>query len=124
MHIYMEIWDIDFFVEYNMRSLLMYEKISGKSFNPNNLKDYYFPNNLEDLCKLFYCCVVTSERASELLDITYEEFIDELGTSFDYYVLLTDFASFLNDIKRLDGKFLSGGESQEEEANEEEADEE
>lgn len=118
--VFMKIRGVEFVVEYNMRTLLMYEKLTNanQSFNPNKLEDFCFPKTLEGICKLLYCCVVTSEEASEL-DITYEEFIDELGTSFDYYVLLTDFASFLNDIKRLNGKFLSGGESQEEEANEE-----
>ena len=32
--IYMEIWDIDFFVEYNMRSLLMYEKSAANHSIP------------------------------------------------------------------------------------------
>ena len=112
----MKIKGVDVLVEYNMRALLMYKKFSGQSFNPDNLEDFCFPKTLEGLCKLLYCCVVIGTSD---FDITYDEFIDELGTSFDYYVLLTDFASFLNDIKRLDGKFLSGGESQEEEANEE-----
>lgn len=116
----MKIKGIDVVVEYNMRALLMYEKIGGQ-FNPNNLEDFCFPNNLEDLCKLLYCCVVTGTSD---LDITYQEFIDELGKSQSPYVVLLEFRDFLNDIKRLDGKFLSGGESQEEEANEEEADEE
>ena len=116
----MKIKGIDVVVEYNMRALLMYEKIGGQ-FNPNNLEDFCFPNNLEDLCKLLYCCVVTGTSD---LDITYQEFIDELGKSQSPYVVLLEFRDFLNDMKRLDGKFLSGGESQEEEANEEEADEE
>lgn len=88
--------------DYNMRALLMYEKIGGQ-FNPNNLEDFCFPNNLEELCKLLYCCVVTGTRG---LYITYEEFIDELGKSQSPYVLLLEFIDFLNDMKmeRLSGE--------------------
>ena len=89
-------------IDYNMRALLMYEKIGGQ-FNPNNLEGFCFPKTLEELCKLLYCCVVTGTRG---LDITYEEFIDELGKSQSPYVLLLEFIDFLNDMKmeRLSGE--------------------
>lgn len=103
----MKIKGIDVVVEYNMRALLMYEKIGGQ-FNPNNLEDFCFPNNLEDLCKLLYCCVVTGTSG---LDITYQEFIDELGKSQSPYVVLLEFRDFLNDMKM---ERLSGEEDDEE----------
>ena len=83
-------------VEYNMRTLLMYKKISGQLFNPDNLEDFCFPKTLEGLCKLLYCCVVTGTSD---FDITYEEFIDELGTSSSPYVVLSEFMDFLNAMK-------------------------
>lgn len=82
--IFMEIRGVEFLLQYSMRALLMYEKFSGQSFNSKNL---------EDLCKLFYCCVVTSEGASEL-EITYDEFIDYLRLT--PYKDLSQFANFLN----------------------------
>jgi len=98
--VFMKIRGVEFVVEYNMRTLLMYEKLTNanQSFNPNKLEDFCFPKTLEGICKLLYCCVVTSEEASEL-DITYEEFIDELGTSQFPYISLSEFTTFLNEMK-------------------------
>lgn len=107
--VFMEIRGVEFMLKYSMRALLMYEKISGKSFNSKNLEDLWFPKTLEDLCKLFYCCVVTS--TSEL-DITYEEFIDYLRLS--PYVDLSQFANFLNWMIEDGDKFLSGEEEADE----------
>ena len=97
--VFMKIRGVEFVVEYNMRALLKYEAMTnGQSFNLDNLEDFCFPKTLEGICKLLYCCVVTSEGASEL-DITYKEFIDELGTSQFPYISLSEFTTFLNEMK-------------------------
>lgn len=94
----MKIKGVDVLVEYNMRALLMYKKFSGQSFNPDNLEDFCFPKTLEGLCKLLYCCVVTGTSG---LDITYQEFIDELGKFQSPYVVLSEFIDFLNAMKEV-----------------------
>lgn len=110
--IFMEIRGVEFLLQYSMRALLMYEKFSGQSFNSKNLEDLWLPKTLEDLCKLFYCCVVTSEGASEL-EITYDEFIDYLRLT--PYEDLSQFANFLNRMIEEGDKFLSGEEEDDEE---------
>ena len=85
----MKIKGVDVLVEYNMRALLMYKKFSGQSFNPDNL---------EGLCKLLYCCVVIGTSD---FDITYEEFIDELGKFQSPYVVLSEFIDFINAMKEV-----------------------
>ena len=94
----MKIKGVDVLVEYNMRALLMYKKFSGQSFNPDNLEDFCFPKTLEGLCKLLYCCVVIGTSD---FDITYEEFIDELGKFQSSYVVLSEFIDFLNAMKEV-----------------------
>ena len=106
----MRIKGVDVVVDYNMRALLMYEAMTnGQSFNLDNLEDFCFPKTLEGLCKLLYCCVVTGTSD---LDITYQEFIDELGKSQSPYVVLLEFRDFLNDMKM---ECLSGEEEDNEE---------
>ena len=96
----LKIREAEYYIGFNVHALLMFEKLTNanQSFNPNKLEDFCFPKTLEGICKLLYCCVVTSEEASEL-DITYEEFIDELGTSQFPYISLSEFTTFLNEMK-------------------------
>lgn len=102
---------IDYNIGFNVHALLMYEKLTNanQSFSLKNLKDYCTPKTLEGLCKLLYCCVVTGTSD---LDITYQEFIDELGKSQSPYVVLLEFRDFLNDMKM---ECLSGEEEDNEE---------
>lgn len=101
----------DYNIGFNVHALLMYEKLTNanQSFSLKNLKDYCTPKSLDELCKLYYCCVVTGTSD---LDITYQEFIDELGKSQSPYVVLLEFRDFLNDMKM---ECLSGEEEDNEE---------
>ncbi len=53
-------------LRYSMRSLFMYENITGASFNPKSLQDF---------CTFFYCVLVSSNKD---LDLTFDDFIDEV----------------------------------------------
>lgn len=99
---------IDYNIGFNVHALLAYEAMTNQPFSLKTLKDFCTPKSLEDLCKLLYCCVVTGTSG---LDITYQEFIDELGKSQSPYVVLLEFIDFLNDMKM---ERLSGEEDDEE----------
>lgn len=70
-------------LEFSVHALLAYEKMTKRPFNPQALDEF---------CKLFYCCVVTSEPD---LDLTYDKFVDWLD--FSPYQLLSGFRDFVDE---------------------------
>lgn len=89
-------------LRYSMRSLFMYENITGASFNPKTLQDF---------CTFFYCVVMSSKRD---LDLTFDEFIDEFIDR--QPELLNQFAEWLSNVM-MKNNFLSGAaQSQEKES--------
>lgn len=53
-------------LKYSIRAMMMYENITGESFNPKNLTD---------ILTFFYCIVVSSMKD---YSYSFENFIDEL----------------------------------------------
>ncbi len=53
-------------LKYSIRAMMMYENITGNSFNPQNLTD---------ILTFFYCIVVSSMKD---YSYSFENFIDEL----------------------------------------------
>lgn len=53
-------------LKYSIRAMMMYENITGNSFNPQNLTD---------ILTFFYCIVVSSMKD---YSYSFEQFIDEL----------------------------------------------
>ena len=87
-------------LRYSMRSLFMYENITGQSFNPKSLQDF---------CTFFYCVVCSSNKD---LDLTFDEFIDFLDEDPSK---MNEFAEWLSKTMQK-SSFLSGSaQSQEKE---------
>ncbi len=86
-------------LKYSLRSLFLYERKSGESFNPRNI---------EQFCLYFYCVVCSSNKD---LDITFDEFIDEVIDP--QPELMSAFAEWLGNTMAKNN-FLSG-QSQEKE---------
>lgn len=82
----------DYNIGFNVRALLMYEKLTNanQSFSLKNLKDYCTPKSLHDLCKLFYCFIVSNSPEEKL---PYEVFLEALDLQ---PFKLSEFASWLN----------------------------
>lgn len=86
---------------YSMRSLFMYENITGQSFNPKTLQDF---------CTFFYCVVCSSNKD---LDLTFDDFIDEVIDPNPQ--VMNEFAEWLSKTVQKNN-FLSGAaQSQEKE---------
>lgn len=66
---------VDYNIGFNVRALLMYEKLTNQSFSVKNLKDLCAPKSLEDLCKLYYCFIVGTRPK---LELPYEVFLEAL----------------------------------------------
>ncbi len=89
-------------LRYSMRSLFMYENITGQSFNPKSLQDF---------CTFFYCVLCSSNKD---LDLTFDEFIDEVIDP--QPELMNQFAEWLSKTMQK-SNFLSGAaQSQEKES--------
>ena len=80
-------------LRYSMRSLFMYENITGASFNPKSLQDF---------CTFFYCVVCSSNKD---LDLTFDDFIDEVIDP--QPELMNQFAEWLSKTMQKNN-FLSG----------------
>ena len=87
-------------LRYSMRSLFMYENITGASFNPKSLQDF---------CTFFYCVVCSSNKD---LDLTFDDFIDEVIDPNPQ--LMNVFAEWLGKIMQKN-TFLSGQAAQSQE---------
>lgn len=75
--------DNTFELKYSIRALMMYENITGESFNPKNLTD---------VLTFLYCIVVSSSK-----DYSYE-FDNFLNDIDENPQILTDLTNWLNSI--------------------------
>lgn len=98
-------------LEFSVHALLAYEAMTKRPFNPQALEHFLQPKSLDEFCKLFYCCVITSEPD---LELTYDEFVDWLD--FSPYQLLSGFRDFVDEAIDAETGFIVRFE---EEANEE-----
>ena len=89
-------------LRYSMRSLFMYENITGASFNPKSLQDF---------CTFFYCVVCSSNKD---LDLTFDDFIDEVIDP--QPELMNQFAEWLSKTMQKNN-FLSGAAQSQEKEN-------
>lgn len=87
-------------LRYSMRSLFMYENITGQSFNPKTLQDF---------ATFFYCVVCSSNKD---LDLTFDDFIDEVIDP--QPELMSEFAEWLGKTMQKN-TFLSGQAAQSQE---------
>ena len=87
-------------LRYSLRSLFMYENITGASFNPKSLQDF---------CTFFYCVVCSSNKD---LDLTFDEFVDEIIDP--QPELMNQFAEWLSKTMQKN-TFLSGQAAQSQE---------
>lgn len=105
-------------LEFSVRALLAYEKMTNQQFNAYNLEDFFNPSSLDDFCKLIYCCVVTTKPD---LDLTYDKFVDWLDYS--PYQILAGFRDFIEEAMEEETFYIERNEDFikriEEEANEE-----
>ena len=81
----------DYNIGFNVRALLMYEQFTNKRFNPKNWEEFFAPQDLSRLCKLFYCCAATSKPD---LEITYELFMDIIDM---HPHKIVEFSQWLNE---------------------------
>ena len=88
-------------LRYSMRSLFMYENITGQSFNPKTLQDF---------CTFFYCVVCSSNKD---LDLTFDEFVDYLDEDPSK---MSEFAEWLNSIMQKNSFLSNAAQSQEKES--------
>nr|DAN16463.1 MAG TPA: tail assembly chaperone protein [Caudoviricetes sp.] len=80
-------------LKYSLRSLFLYERKTGESFNPRNI---------EQFCLYFYCVVCSSNKD---LDLTFDDFIDEVIDPNPQ--VMNEFAEWLNSTMQKN-TFLSG----------------
>lgn len=80
-------------LKYSLRSLFLYERKTGESFNPRNI---------EQFCLYFYCVVCSSNKD---LDLTFDEFIDEVIDPNPQ--VMNEFAEWLGNTMQKN-TFLSG----------------
>lgn len=88
-------------LRYSMRSLFMYENITGASFNPKSLQDF---------CTFFYCVVCSSNKD---LDLTFDDFIDEVIDP--QPELMNQFAEWLSKTMQKNNFLAGAAQSQEKE---------
>lgn len=89
-------------LRYSMRSLFMYENITGQSFNPKTLQDF---------CTFFYCVLVSSNKD---LDLTFDDFIDEVIDPNPQ--VMNEFAEWLNSVMQKSSFLSNSVQSQEKES--------
>lgn len=89
-------------LKYSFRSLFLYERKSGESFNPRNI---------EQFCLYFYCVVCSSNKD---IDITFDEFIDEVIDP--QPELMSEFAEWLNHVTMKNNFLSNAAQSQEKES--------
>lgn len=89
-------------LKYSMRSLFLYENITGQSFNPKTLQDF---------CTFFYCVVCSSNKD---LDLTFDEFIDEVIDP--QPELMNQFAEWLSNVMMKNNFLSNSAQSQEKES--------
>ena len=89
-------------LRYSMRSLFMYENITGQSFNPKTLQDF---------CTFFYCVVCSSNKD---LDLTFDDFIDEVIDPNPQ--VMNEFAEWLNSVMQKSSFLSNSVQSQEKES--------
>jgi len=70
-------------LKYTMRSMLMYENITEKTFSPNTMTD---------IITYMYCVVLSSAKD---YSISYDEFIDYLDENVD---VVNEFSQWLIDV--------------------------
>lgn len=88
-------------LRYSMRSLFMYENITGQSFNPKTLQDF---------CTFFFCVVCSSNKD---LDLTFDEFIDEVIDPNPQ--VMNGFAEWLNSVMQKSSFLSNSTQSKEKE---------
>ena len=76
-------------LKYTMRSMLMYENITEKSF---------VPNTMTDIVTYMYCVVLSSTKD---YSITYDEFLDYLDENID---VVNEFSQWLIDVVAIHNK--------------------
>ena len=79
-------------LRYSMRSLFMYENITGANFNPKTLQDF---------ATFFYCVVCSSNKD---INLTFDEFVDYLDEDPSK---MNEFAEWLSKTMQKNS-FLSG----------------
>lgn len=94
--------DQEITLKYSLRSLFLYERKSGESFNPRNI---------EQFCLYFYCVVCSSNKD---LDLTFDEFIDEVIDP--QPEMLNQFASWLSSTMAKNNFLSNSAQSQEKES--------
>lgn len=88
-------------LRYSMRSLFMYENITGASFNPKSLQDF---------CTFFYCVVCSSNKD---IDLTFDEFVDYLDEDPSK---MSEFAEWLSKTMQKNNFLAGAAQSQEKES--------
>lgn len=88
-------------LRYSMRSVFMYENITGVSFSPKTL---------EHFCTFFYCVVCSSNKD---LDLTFDDFIDEVIDPNPQ--VMNEFAEWLNSTMKKNNFLSNAAQSQEKE---------
>ena len=73
-------------LKYSFRTLMVYENITNKSFEPKSLTD---------IINLFYSCIIVNDLTKGNTTITYDNFLDWLEKN---PVVLTEFSNWLLDI--------------------------
>lgn len=79
-------------LKYSFRSLIIYEKVAGKSFEPKTLGD---------IIVYFYCSVLGSAKD---LTITYDEFLDWLD---EHPVAISEFSQWLASVAAVNQQMLT-----------------
>ncbi len=86
-------------LRYSMRSLFMYENITGQSFNPKTLQDF---------CTFFYCVLVSSNKD---IGLTFDDFIDEVIDPNPQ--VMNEFAEWLSKTMQKNNFLAGAAQSQE-----------
>ena len=73
-------------LKYSFRTLMVYENITNKSFEPKSLTD---------IINLLYSCIIVNDLTKGNTTITYDNFLDWLEKN---PVVLTEFSNWLLDI--------------------------
>ena len=89
--IFIKILGETFMVKYGVRALIMYQQFTNKRFNPKDWKEFFAPQDLSRLCKLFYCCAATSKPD---LEFTYDLFKDIIDM---HPHKIVEFSQWLNE---------------------------
>lgn len=79
----------DYELRYSIRAMMMYENITGESFNPDNLTN---------ILTFFYCIVVSSSKD---YSYSFDEFIDNLDENPNILQELTQWMISVNSTNNL-----------------------